>query len=156
VTDFLAEKRKEIDARLKELKPQVEEYYRLEAAADALKGLPGATATGTPASPRRRGPGRPPGSKAKAGAGKPGKAAKAKAPKAKASGKPRGRRKGSGTRGVEALAFIAAQPGITIPDLAEKMGIKKNSLYRVLPGLEQETKVRKDGRGWHPAAEAAN
>jgi hypothetical protein len=31
------------------------------------------------------------------------------------------------------------------------MGIKQNFLYRVLPGLEQEGKVKKDGRGWHPA-----
>ena len=30
------------------------------------------------------------------------------------------------------------------------MGIKENYLYRVLPGLEQEGKIRKDGRGWHP------
>jgi hypothetical protein len=32
------------------------------------------------------------------------------------------------------------------------MGIKQNYLYRVLPGLEQEKKVRKDGRGWYPVA----
>lgn len=32
------------------------------------------------------------------------------------------------------------------------MGIKQNYLYRVLPGLEQEEKVRKQGRGWHVQA----
>jgi hypothetical protein len=32
------------------------------------------------------------------------------------------------------------------------MGIKQNYLYRVLPGLEQENKVKKDGRGWHPGS----
>jgi hypothetical protein len=31
------------------------------------------------------------------------------------------------------------------------MGIKQNYLYRVLPGLEKEKKVRKKDRGWHPA-----
>ena len=31
------------------------------------------------------------------------------------------------------------------------MGIKQNYLYRVLPGLEQEKKVAKRGRGWFPA-----
>ena len=30
------------------------------------------------------------------------------------------------------------------------MGIKQNYLYRVLPGLRQEGKVVKRGRGWHP------
>lgn len=44
------------------------------------------------------------------------------------------------------------QPGITIPELAERMGIKQNYLYRVLPGLEQDGKVKKQGRGWHAAA----
>ena len=63
-----------------------------------------------------------------------------------------GRRKGSGTRAAQALSFVQGQPGITIPELAAKMGIKQNYLYRVLPGLEQEGKVNKRGRGWHPKA----
>ncbi len=46
---------------------------------------------------------------------------------------------------------MTGQPGITIPELAAKMGIKQNYLYRVLPGLEQEKKIKKQGRGWHPA-----
>jgi hypothetical protein len=46
---------------------------------------------------------------------------------------------------------VTAQPGITIPELATKMGIKQTYLYRVLPGLEQESKVKKQGRGWHAA-----
>jgi DNA-binding IscR family transcriptional regulator len=45
---------------------------------------------------------------------------------------------------------VQGQPGITIPELAAKMGIKQNYLYRVLPGLEAENKVSKQGRGWHP------
>jgi ParB/RepB/Spo0J family partition protein len=62
------------------------------------------------------------------------------------------RGKGSATRAAEALAFIQGQPGITIPELAAKMGVKQNYLYRVLPALEQDRKVAKQGRGWHPAA----
>jgi hypothetical protein len=31
------------------------------------------------------------------------------------------------------------------------MGIKQNYLYRVLPGLEQDGKITRKGRGWHPA-----
>jgi predicted Rossmann fold nucleotide-binding protein DprA/Smf involved in DNA uptake len=61
-----------------------------------------------------------------------------------------GRRKGSGTRSVQALSLVKGQPGITIPELAAKMGIKQNYLYRVLPALEQEGKITKQGRGWHP------
>jgi DNA-binding IclR family transcriptional regulator len=48
---------------------------------------------------------------------------------------------------------VEAQPaGITIPELAAKMGIKQNYLYRVLPGLQKEGKVRKRGRTWFPRA----
>jgi hypothetical protein len=156
VTDFLDEKRQEIAERLKELKPAVDEYSRLEAAAAALQGVGGspatttATATAT-AAPRRRGPGRPRGSvNRKAAAATPAapKAARKKA--GRPAGRRAGRRKGSGTRAAEALSFVQGQPGITIPELAAKMGIKQNYLYRVLPGLEQESKVQKQGRGWHP------
>ena len=35
-------------------------------------------------------------------------------------------------------------------ELAARMGIKQNYLYRVLPSLEEEGKVAKQGRGWHP------
>ena len=39
MADFLEEKKREIAARLKELKPMVEEYHRLEAAVQALDGV---------------------------------------------------------------------------------------------------------------------
>jgi Lrp/AsnC family leucine-responsive transcriptional regulator len=44
MTDFLDEKRREIQGRLKELKPLVDEYHRLEAAERALSGGAAATA----------------------------------------------------------------------------------------------------------------
>jgi DNA-binding IclR family transcriptional regulator len=75
---------------------------------------------------------------------------KARVGKARAGKARAGRRKGSGTRAAEALALVKGQPGIAIPELAQKMGIKQNYLYRVLPGLRQEGKVVKRGRGWHP------
>jgi hypothetical protein len=81
----------------------------------------------------------------------PGRPKAAAATAAPAAGRRRaGRRKGSGTRAAQALSFVQGQPGITIPELAAKMGIKQNYLYRVLPGLEQEGKLSKQGRGWHP------
>ena len=130
MADFLEEKRKEIQARLKELKPLVEEYQRLDAAERALAGVEGkparaATATATAPSRRRGGGG---------GGGGGGR---------------RGRPKGSGTRALQALELVRARPGITIPELAEAMGIKQNYLYRVMPTLADEGKVVKSGRGWH-------
>ena len=146
MTDFLDEKRKEITDRLKELKPLVDEYRRLEAAASALAGVgESAVRAAAGVATGKRGPGRPRGAATKKA---PAKAASRKP--AKTGAKRAGRKKGSGTRAAEALAFVQGQPGITIPELAAKMGIKQNYLYRVLPGLEQENKVEKKGRGWHP------
>ena len=155
MTDFLDEKRREITDRLKELKPLVDEYNRLEAAASALDGVGGSkTPAAATATPRRRGPGRPKGSvnRKRAAAATATAAAPARKKPGRPPGKKRraGRRKGSGTRAAEAYAFVQGQPGITIPELAAKMGIKQNYLYRVLPGLEQENKVEKKGRGWYP------
>jgi len=150
VTDFLDDKRREITDRLKELRPMVDEYNRLEAAAAALAGVGGAAPTaGAKATPgRRRGPGRPRGSVS------PTSRTAAPATKKRKPGRPpgrrAGRRKGSGTRAAEALSLVQEQPGITIPELAAKMGIKQNYLYRVLPGLQQDGKVTKQGRGWIP------
>jgi hypothetical protein len=126
MADFLEEKKREIAARLKELKPQVDEYHRLEGALRALDGVGGAaTATATAAAPRTR------------------------RASSKSSGR-RGRPRGTGSRANQTLELVKSEPGITIPQLAERMGIKQNYLYRVLPGLEQDGKVRKEGRGWFP------
>src|SRR5829696_2709876 len=126
--DFLEEKRKEISQRLKELRPLVDEYHRLEAAEQALSGVGGngRTTSSSPA-PRR---------------------ARAGRPKASGTGR-RGRPRGSGTRANQALDLVKSRPGITIPELAEAMGIKQNYLYRVMPTLADEGKVTKSGRGWH-------
>jgi sugar-specific transcriptional regulator TrmB len=122
VADFLDEKRNEIRARLKELKPLVDEYHRLEAAERALSGVEGkSTAAAAPVRRRRS---------------------------ASSNGR-RGRPRGSGTRAAQALQLVGERPGITIPELAEAMGIKQNYLYRVMPGLAEEGKVTKSGRGWH-------
>ena len=133
MTDFLDEKKREIQARLKELRPLADEYHRLEAAAAALDGVSpsGAPAAG-PATARRGRTGR-----RRQGAG------------TSASNR-RGRPRGSGTRSKQALELVRARPGISIPEMAEEMGIQQNYLYRVLPGLQKDGLVRKDGRGWHP------
>ena len=133
MADFLDEKRKEIQARMKELKPLVEEYTRLEAAERALSGVgsngSGARTASAPAAPAKR--------RRSSGSG---------------NGR-RGRPRGSGTRAVQALELVKARPGITIPELADAMGIKQNYLYRVMPTLAEEGKVTKSGRGWHARGE---
>ncbi len=125
VTDFLDEKRKEIDSRLRELGPLVDEFHRLEKAAAALAGVGNGSARSSsrPSSGRRR----------------------------KAGSAPRGRPRGSGKRALQAQELVAASPGITIPELADAMGIQANYLYRVMPTLQGEGKIRKEGKGWHPA-----
>jgi hypothetical protein len=62
MADFLAEKRREIEARMKELRPAVEEYERLQQAAAALAGVGGNGRTRQARATRRRGRGRPRGS----------------------------------------------------------------------------------------------
>jgi DNA-binding IscR family transcriptional regulator len=45
---------------------------------------------------------------------------------------------------------VKANPGITISELAQKMKIAPNYLYRVLPQLERAGRVKKRDRGYHP------
>jgi ribosomal protein S25 len=122
MADFLDEKRKEIDARLRELRPLVDEFNRLEKAAAALAGV-----GGTQAATRRR---------RSSGGARPRR---------------RGRPRGSGNRAKQALELVRARPGITISELADTMGIKANYLYRVMPTLQKEGQVKKRDKGWHPA-----
>ena len=75
----------------------------------------------------RRRPGRPPG-----------------------SGRGRRKRRG-GTRGAQAVKIVTSNPGITASEIAKRMKIKPNYLYRVMGDLQKEGRVRKKGRGYHPA-----
>jgi hypothetical protein len=93
---------------------------------------PVAAPAATPVKAARKKPGRPPGRKK---VGRP-------------AGRPKGRvgrRKGSGTRALEALSFVQAQPGITIPELAGKMGIKQELPLPGAPGLGARWKAGEEG-----------
>jgi CRP-like cAMP-binding protein len=130
MADFLEEKKREIDARLKELRPLVDEFHRLEAAAAALQGVGASSNSRAASTPARRTRRRSAGTST--GTGR------------------RGRPRGSGTRSKQALELVRTRPGITIPEIAESIGIQQNYLYRVLPALQKDGLVRKEGRGWHP------
>jgi DNA invertase Pin-like site-specific DNA recombinase len=79
----------------------------------------------------RRGPGRPRGSTARPGVRR------------------RGRRRG--TRADQAVRLVKANPGISASEIAKKMRIKPNYLYRVLADLESAGQVKKDGRSYTAA-----
>ena len=123
---------KEIEKRLSDLRHEVS---RLEAALAALAGA-------------RRGPGRPPGAATRRTRARRTGATRTGA--ARRTTSRRGRR-GGDTRANQALELVRQNPGITIPDVAKAMKIQPNYLYRVLPALAKEGKVKKQGKGWHPA-----
>ncbi len=81
----------------------------------------------------RRGPGRPQGSTSAS---------------TRNGGRRRGRRN---TRADQAVKLVEANPGISASEIARKMSIKPNYLYRVLAELQKDGRVRKDGRAYHPA-----
>ena len=120
--------RRQITKRLSELKPLVDEYHQLEAMVQKLGGRDGSSSTSTRRSTGRR-----------------------RATSRSTNGRRRGRPRGSGTRSAQALALVQAKPGITIPEMGKEMGITPNYLYRVLPELAKDGKVKKQGKGWVPA-----
>jgi hypothetical protein len=119
--------RRQMNERLKQLKPLVDEYHQLEAMVHNLGDGDGAAASGRRSRGRRR---------------------STRSTTARRRGRPRG----SGTRSAQALALVQAKPGITIPEMGKEMGITPNYLYRVLPELAKDGKVKKNGKGWEPAS----
>jgi hypothetical protein len=125
--DTLSKIRTDLEKRLKDLEPLVQEHAHVRQALDALKG-----AGGRVQRPSRNGAKRP------------------AATKTATTPTRRGRPQGSGARAQEALRLVHAHPGITVAEMAKRMKIKPNYLYRVLPGLEKEGKVKKQDKGFHP------
>jgi sugar-specific transcriptional regulator TrmB len=101
----------------------------------------------------RRGPGRPRGQRTSGssrGSGASRSSGSTRASRGSSAGPKRRRRRG-GTRADQAVNLVKANPGIAASEIAKRMKIKPNYLYRVLGGLEKEGRVRKDGRTYHPA-----
>lgn len=72
----------------------------------------------------RRGPGRPPGT---------------------------ARRRRGGTRADQAVKIITENPGIKVSEIGKKMKLNHpNYLYRVLPELEKDGRIKRKGHGYHP------
>ena len=113
--------RRQVERRLAELEPLVQEYEELRRIVAAIDSDAVVEPGSGRAAPRRR--------LAPSGAG-PG---------------------GHGARAEDALRRIAAQPGVAVGELAEQMGIGTTYLYRLLPRLEREGKLRKEGKGYYLA-----
>lgn len=124
---------RDIDERLRELQSEVS---RLEAARSALTGA-------------RRRPDRPRGATSRTTRSRATRTRTVRrtstAPRASST------RRGGNTRAAQTLELVRQKPGITIPQIAKAMKIQPNYLYRVLPRLESEGQVRREGQGWHPA-----
>lgn len=80
----------------------------------------------------RRGPGRPRGSS-----------------RSNSGGRKRGRRRN--TRSDQAVKLIQANPGISASEIAKRLKIKPNYMYRVLGDLQKDGRVKKDGRSYSAA-----
>jgi hypothetical protein len=118
--------RSRVGKRMEELAPLVKEYEELQRIAAAIDTAAARAAdesrTRAPRTPPRRA--------------------------LRASGPGKG---GHGARSDEARKLIGAKPGSTVAELAEQMGIGTTYLYRLLPRLEREGVLRKQGKGYHLA-----
>ena len=75
-----------------------------------------------------------------------GKSAARRAPSRPSS---RRRRRRGGTRADQAVKIITQNPGITVSELGKKMRLKHpNYLYRVLPDLQKEGRIKRKGKGY--------
>jgi hypothetical protein len=115
--------RREIDARLEELRPFAREASELERALDALNGLPGAPAADGRG--RRRQPGQRP--------------------------SPRRSRRARGDIGAVVIEYVAANPGSTAGDVANALGLNRNSVATRLTQLGKRGELVKARRGYSAA-----
>jgi hypothetical protein len=148
------------------LRPLVDEFNRLQSASSALGEIPvstnGASSTSAvaAAAPTARAttgtsrgsiklktPSKP------TVVAKPKATAKAKTRRSKASKSATG---GRSARSAESLRIITESPGLAIPELAKRMGIKDNYLYRVLPALAKDGHIVKRDRAWYPTGSETN
>jgi ribosomal protein S25 len=127
MADTLNKLRSDLEKRLRELEPLIEEHAHIREALDALKSA-GAHAEQAVKSAVKR----------------------TRSAKTGTAAKRRGRPAGTGRRAQEALKLVHTHPGITIGELAKRMKIKANYLYRVLPQLEKDGKIKKRDKGYHP------
>jgi len=129
MADVLNKIRGDLEKRLRELEPLIEEHAHVRKALDALNDASTRAEHAVKTAVRRPRPARASTTTATRGRGRP---------------------RGTGRRAEEALKLVHAHPGITLQEMAKRMKIKANYLYRVLPQLEKTGKVKKQDKGYHP------
>jgi hypothetical protein len=122
-----------VEKRLAELQPAVDEYRELMSIRQGLVDPTGSApdVLDDPTSPRSS----------------TGRRSRTGSRRARSGG-----RRG-GTRADQAISIVGAKPGVTVNEIAANMGINQNYLYRLLPRMEREGRLRREGRGWALAAD---
>jgi len=127
MADVLSEIRSGLEKRLRDLEPLIKEHAQLREALDALKDASTRARRVTASAPKR-----------------------ARAATTGTATRGPGRPRGTGGRAQEALKLVHKHPGITLGEMAKRMKIQPNYLYRILPHLEKDGKVKKRDNGYHP------
>jgi ribosomal protein S25 len=147
---------RQIDARLAELQPAFAEYTALQQLREAIKSLdPEAAAAhvslfafpvgGQPADGQAEAP-RP----ARTNDG----TSSARRRRARAAQEPQQGptvEEQNAAYADAAIEHVAKEPGLTAGQLAERMGVPASVLFRLLPTLQREGRLRKQGKGYRPA-----
>lgn len=135
--DFYAKIRSDVVAQMDALEPAVQEYERLARILEAID----ADADTPPAAARSRShaSGRRPEPQSK------GRTARRRAGERRPS-EPRGQ------RAREVMEVIRREPGLPIPEIAERLGIRPGYLYQLLPRLAEQGMAVERGKEWHPVA----
>ena len=129
MTDFVTQLRRNVDERLRQLRPIVDEVRQLE---EAVRRLGGVDRTGPRA---RRSSGRP---------------AAAPQPKRRTSATRRSARRKRAPRGQNLAAILTAvgdQPGIKPDGLAEKTGIANGTVRTTVSKLKKDGRLKSDKAG---------
>lgn len=122
-------------ARLKELRPLVEEYAELQRVAERLGIEVPSSSSERPraAKPRSR---RPAGSKPAT-----------RARRQDSRRRPGGTQATGAERRARVLELIEQRPGISVPEIAKEIGVDAPPIYRVVRKLQAERIVIKKGKG---------
>jgi hypothetical protein len=156
VVDDLRGLESRVVARLKELRPMVDEYNELEQIAARLgldagtQDAGGGAASRRPRSGtrtvRRAGPART----AKSGGGGTRRARRSRTGST-GGGAPASAGASAGERQQQIAELVTQRPGITVRELAGELGVDPTSLYRNIHRLESAGTIKKQGRALTPA-----
>ena len=145
VLDEFRDVEQRVVQRLKELEPAVAEYRELEQVAARLgiktpqsdgrdrQSAPVATRSRTRRATAKQATGGQPA--APAAARRAGGARRGAAP---------------GQREQQMLALVRERPGITVAEVAQRLGVDATGLYRIVRRLEERGSIRKNGRNLEP------